>query len=111
MLTIHYLAGVRKTPGDRVRSSQYKEFIGHQLMLAREAVGLTQAKMARKYEMSPNKLNQWERGLYYPDPWFLKSFCNDYGFTTDWFYRGLKGGVSSERADDLRRAEEEKSEV
>jgi transcriptional regulator with XRE-family HTH domain len=76
--------------GDRIQASQHKVLVGHQLMLAREAVGLTQAKMARAYGMSPNKLNQWEHGLYYPEPLFLKSLCDDYGFTTDWFYRGVR---------------------
>jgi transcriptional regulator with XRE-family HTH domain len=95
---------MRKSTGDKLIASQHKEFVGRQLMLAREALGLTQTALAREYAMkAPNRLNQWEKGLYYPDPWFLRMFCEDYGFTTDYFYRGVRSGVSAERADDLRR--------
>ena len=55
-------------------------------------------------DIGSNRLNQWERGLYYPDPWFLKNVADDWGFTMDYFYRGARGGVSDERAADLRRA-------
>jgi len=106
-----YLVAMAKTARDKIKASEHKEFVGRHLMLAREAVGLTQARLARAYGMEPNKLNQWERGLYYPEPWFLSRLCDDYGFTTDWFYRGVMAGVSAERADDLRRAAEEKTEV
>ena len=59
MLTIHYLAAVPKAASDRIKSSQHKEYVGHQLMLAREAVGLIKPKWLGSYGMSPNKLNQW----------------------------------------------------
>jgi DNA-binding transcriptional regulator YiaG len=91
----------------RTKRANHKEFVGQNLVDARKAVGLKQAQLARKLGITPNKLNQWEAGLYYPDPWLLKQLCEDYGFTMDWFYRRIRAGVSSERVDDLRRVEEE----
>jgi DNA-binding transcriptional regulator YiaG len=100
-----YAAFMAKSIDQKLAASKHKQFVGQQLMLAREAIGHSQTSLAREYGMkAPNKLNQWERGLYYPDPWFLKMFADDYGFTTDYFYRGVRAGVSAERADDLRRA-------
>lgn len=89
-------------------ASALKVRVGRNLALAREALGRTQSQLAREYAdfgITPPKLNQWEAGLHYPDPFFLAQLCDDYGFTMDWFYRGLKAGVSVERAADLRQAE------
>lgn len=95
-----------KTDEQHAAAATHKEFVGTQLRLAREAMRLTQTKVSAAYHLGKsNKLNQWEAGRYYPDPYFLKRFCDDTGFTMDWFYRGLRAGVSSERVDDLRRAE------
>lgn len=101
-----YHRRVTKTAMDKIAASRHKEFVGRQLVLAREAIGRTQTQLAREFGMkASNKLNQWERGLYYPEPWFLKQLSDHYGFTMDFFYRGVRAGVSSERVDDLRRAE------
>lgn len=107
-----YVSAMPKTPDQQLTVSLHKEFVGRQLMLAREALGMTHAALAREYGMkASNRLNQWEAGHYYPDPWFLKQLCDDKGFTMDWFYRGLKAGVSDARAADLRRVEAGMSEA
>lgn len=90
---------------ERLRKTAYKEFVGENLIAARKAMKLKQAAFARKLGIAPNKLAQWESGLHYPDPWVLRAFCDETGFTMDWFYRRVRSGVSSERADDLKRAE------
>ena len=108
-MVARYLRAMAKTARARLNASNHKEFVGTQLAIARTSLGFSQAALARKYDMKPNKLNQWERGLYYPEPWFMKQFCDDFGFTMDWFFRGMKAGVSAERADDLRRVEEERT--
>lgn len=101
-----YLRRMAKTDGDKVAIEAHKEFVGHQIGLAIKALGTNQSKVASDYGLSgTNRLNQWIKGLYYPDPYFLKRFCDDTGFTTDFFYRGLRGGVSSARVDDLRAAD------
>lgn len=91
-----------------LREVDHKEFVGHNLMIAREALQATQAQWTRDYALgSASKINQWERGKYYPNPWFLIRLCADHGLTMDWFYRGQRAGVASSVAADLRRAEAE----
>jgi len=88
----------------KLEKDAHKRFVGEQLSYARSALGLGQAELGRKYGIAQNKLNQWEAGLYYPDPRFLAQFSQDYGWTMDYFYRGEMAAVSVARADDLRRA-------
>jgi transcriptional regulator with XRE-family HTH domain len=94
-----------KTPESRIIASTHKEAVGQNLTKARMALGKIQIELARELGIKSNKLNQWEQGIYYPDPWILKRLCEDHGFTMDWFYRGVRSGVSVERADDLKRVE------
>lgn len=97
-----------KTLEEKILASAHKEFVGQQLKAALAAINKDQTAISKQYHLGKsNRLNQWLSGLYYPDPYFLKEFCSDYGFTMDFFYRGIKAGVSSERVDDLRRVEEE----
>jgi transcriptional regulator with XRE-family HTH domain len=95
-----------KSPEDRMNSALHKEAVGENLAKARASLKITQSAFGKRYGIAQNKLNQWESGKYYPDPWFLKKLCEDYGFTTDWFYRGVMAGVSDERADGLRQLAE-----
>lgn len=97
-----------KTPEDDIKAANHKKMVGENLALARESLGKKQAPFARHLGLTPSKLNQWEAGIYYPDPLVLIRLCTDYGFTMDWFYRGAVAGVSFERVDDLRRVAEEK---
>jgi len=87
----------------KLEKDAHKRFVGEQLSHARSAMGLGQAELGRKYGIAQNKLNQWEAGLYYPDPRFLAQLSQDYGWTMDYFYRGAMDGVSVARAGDLQR--------
>ena len=96
----------------RLDESDHRRQVGERLVLAREAVGKRQVDWAREYGLpTHSKLANWEAGTHYPSPWFLAQVCEDYGFTMDWFYRGVRAGVSAARADDLRRAMTEKPEA
>lgn len=105
------LLAMAKTPSDQIKAATHKEFVGENLTRARKAVGLNQTAFAKELGVTPNRLNQWEAGLYYPDPWRLGQFCEDRGFTMDWFYRRILAGVSSERVADLRRVAAEAGEA
>jgi transcriptional regulator with XRE-family HTH domain len=94
----------------RIAKSDHKVFVGRNLALARTALGKSQAALARDLGIASNKLNQWEAGLYYPDPFLLLQVCDDHGFTMDWFYRGVLAGVAEQRAADLRRVRSQRSE-
>jgi transcriptional regulator with XRE-family HTH domain len=99
---------MRKGGPAQIAKSDHKAFVGQNLALARTSLGKSQAAFARDFGVASNKLNQWEAGLYYPDPYVLRQMCDDLGFTMDWFYRGVRAGVSEQRAAGLRQARAEK---
>lgn len=103
------IVAVAKTPEQQIAASDHKIQVGRNLALARESLGRKQAPFAREFGTAANKWNQWEAGIYYPDPRVLTRLCDDYGFTMDWFYRGKLAGVSDERAAGLRRVVGEKT--
>lgn len=83
----------------------HKTFVGNNLRVAIEALGLSQAEFARRTRIAPNKLHNYLRGANYPDPLWLVRVCDEFGLTTDWFYRGARAGVAARVAENLRVAE------
>lgn len=102
---------MKKSGLARLAKTDHKVFVGQNLALARTSLGKSQAAFGRDFGVASNKLNQWESGLHYPDPYVLRQMCDDLGFTMDWFYRGVRAGVSEQRAAGLRQAQVEKPEV
>ncbi len=84
----------------------HREQVGRRLRAAIEALGLSQATVAKAFHVSASKLGNWIRGDNYPSEWFLKQFCDRHGITTDWFYRGIVSGIDSALADTLWRSEQ-----
>jgi len=80
----------------------HKVFVGNNLRLAIDALGLSQAEFARRTQIATNKLHNYLRGDNYPDPLWLSRVCDEFGFTTDWFYRGVRAGVAAGVAEHLR---------
>jgi transcriptional regulator with XRE-family HTH domain len=85
----------------------HRQQVGRRLKTAIQALGLSQAAVARELAVSPQKLGNWIRGDHYPDEWFVLRFCNRYGVTTDYLYRGLTPGLQQALAGALFAAEEE----
>jgi DNA-binding transcriptional regulator YiaG len=83
-------------------ATHHKVFVGNNLRLAIEALGLSQAEFARRTQISPNKLHNYLRGANYPEPYWLTKVCDDFGLTVDWFYRGIRAGVAAGVAANLR---------
>lgn len=79
----------------------HREQVGHRLRAAIEALSITQAAVGNALGVSPSKLGNWLRGVHYPSAWFVKLFCDRYGITTDWIYRGVVSGIDSALADAL----------
>ena len=76
--------------------SLHKAQVGRRLRAAIEALGITQTEVGRALGVAPSKLGNWLRGDNYPTPWFVKRFCDRYGMTTEWIYRGIVTGLPSE---------------
>jgi len=82
-----------------VSETLHRAEVGRRLRIAIEAVGTSQAGIGRDFNVAPSKIGNWLRGDNYPSEWFVKQFCDRYGVTTDWLYRGIVSGMSSDRAD------------
>ena len=67
----------------------YKRAVCDRLMQAIEALGLTQAEVAREFGVSASRLGHWTKGLHYPDQFFIYRFCRRYNVSADWIYRGM----------------------
>lgn len=92
-------------------ASAHKVEVGRRLRTAIEALGKSQVEIVAALHDSTGvtapKLGNWLRGDNYPPEWFVKCFCDRYGITTDWLYRGLVAGVASgPLADELWKAEQ-----
>jgi transcriptional regulator with XRE-family HTH domain len=83
----------------------HKARVGQRLRAAIEALNLTQTEVARCLATTPSKLGNWLRGDNYPSAWFVTQFCDRYGITTDWIYRGIVSGVDAGLADALWKSE------
>ena len=84
----------------------YKLEVGRRLRVAIEAVGETQAEVARELHVSPTKPGNWLRGDHYPGRRFLNNFCTRYGITGDWILRGVVSEGASDMAKAIWRADQ-----
>lgn len=67
---------------------------GLRLRAAREAVdGMNQKALAASVNVQPNTWSMWENGHRPADAFAVARFCNRYGATMDWVYRGSMVGL------------------
>jgi transcriptional regulator with XRE-family HTH domain len=109
-------AGRRPTPERatkavvrRIQQKTLAEHMGRNLLIAREALGVTRQEWVRKYDLYPSKYSQWENGIIPPNLLFLVAICEDYGLTMDWFVRGVRAGVASSVSEALKGVSAENS--
>ncbi len=74
-----------------------KVLVGHRLRAAREILARqSQQDLATNMGIGRSALNNYENGYRFPDPIFLGQFCDQYGCTADWLYRGVALGLPPE---------------
>lgn len=79
----------------RPTARDIKTAVGERLLWAREIVCESGAQCARLLDVPVNTYYSWEKGKKYPDPFYVVRFCDLFGVTADWIYRGrLKGVVA-----------------
>lgn len=83
----------------------HKAEVGRRLRAAIDALELSQSGVARSLDTTPSKLGNWLRGDNYPSAWFVSRFCDRYGVTADWVYRGIVSGMEVTLADALWKSE------
>lgn len=70
-----------------------------------EALGVSQAAVARTLGVSPSRIGNWKRADNYPDAFLMTVFCDRYGVTMDYLYRGQVNSVLADAvADDWAKA-------
>ena len=82
-------------------ATPHKRIIGWRLRVAIEALGMNYTEAGELFGVSKSKLGNWMRGDDYPAPYFIERFCDRFGVTADWIYRGEVSGISGELADIL----------
>ena len=82
-------------------AAMHKIQVGNRLRLAIEALGKSQAEVARQLGISPTKLGNWIRGDNYPSNLMIVRLGERYSITADWLLRGVLAGMVSPLADDL----------
>lgn len=85
-------------------NSKHKRDVAGRLQLTIEALELKQVEVAATLGISLSKLGNWLRGDAYPNEFLMTVFCERYGVTMDWLYRGLIFGLPKEMADGLAKA-------
>lgn len=77
-------------------AADMKKQIGGRLRQARSIVCDSASQCARSLGIPPNTWLNYEAGERYPDPYHVVRFCDTYGLTTDFIYRGRLRGVAPE---------------
>lgn len=86
-------------------SLTHKRRTGSRLGIAIQALNKTQSEVAKTLGVSTSKLGNWIRGDNYPDPYFVSQFCDRFGITADWIYRGVTTSLPGPLGDALWAAE------
>lgn len=80
--------------------------IGKRLIMLREALGYiergAQSEFAAHIGLTPQQLNNYERGLKRPEITQAIKICTRTGATLDWIYRGEWAGLPNDLAVRLR---------
>lgn len=84
-----------------MKSSEHKRLVGERISLLCQALGRSDAEIARSIGASNSKLGNWKRGDNYIDPYAATLLCDRYGVTMDWIFRGRIYGLPVDLADKL----------
>lgn len=68
------------------------------LRLAREAKGLKAKDICERLKISASKYSNWETAQARPQLEAGIRLCDEFGFTLDWLYRGIKAGLPNDLA-------------
>ena len=80
------------------------ETIGKRLLATRLALGVeSQIEFAAMAGISPQALNNYERGRSRPSLEIALALCDRFGLTLDWIYRGDAGGLPHRLVRELQR--------
>jgi len=87
---------------------RHREEVAARLVMTLEALNLEVADVSRFLGISTSKFGNWTAPRNYPDVFLMTRFCERYGVTMEWIYRGAAYGLPAELADNLALAWAEK---
>jgi transcriptional regulator with XRE-family HTH domain len=80
------------------RTEDARKQAGRNLRAAREALGLTQERLASELGMTPHALSQWESGARRINTFGAVILKRRYGITLDWLFAGDLSGLPHDLA-------------
>jgi transcriptional regulator with XRE-family HTH domain len=88
---------------------EHREFVGRNLMLLREALGLRPKEFADRLGITMSGLWNIEAGRSYPGPMTLYRATQEFGITADWLIRGSRASLPNDMAQKLLERERDQA--
>lgn len=85
--------GIETRMPKELSETEFKEMVCKRMRLAQEVSGLNKKTFAKSVGLSPSQLTNIFRCRNKPSPTVIANAAREYGFTTDFFYTGDRGGM------------------
>lgn len=79
---------------DTRRPADIVETVARRLTLSRTVLGFSQAEVCRFLGVKHNTWSMWEGAKNLPDPLIMAMYCDRFGVTLDYIYRGRLDGIA-----------------
>lgn len=76
------------------RPQEIMAVVARRLALSRTVLGFSQAEVCRLLAVKHNTWSMWESGKNLPDPLVMACYCDRFGITLDYIYRGRLDGIA-----------------
>lgn len=102
------MACITVYPMTETSDTELTELMCNRFLLAQEASGLNKKTFAGRVGLTPSQLTNITRYRNPPSHEAIKRAMDEFGFTADWFYAGMKVGFRDPRLTDRLRAAQKK---
>ena len=109
-IQISWMVGSRTMDVPLLSQSDHQAQAGYRFGRLLKALGLTQAKAALELGVSKQRMNNWVKGVAYPDTYSLYKLCRTRGADFNYVLLGDWAALSARVAAQLERAALPKSE-
>lgn len=93
-------------------AARYKRFVGSNLRIVREGLGLSQQQFADRFDLGDKtRVSHYEVGKHFPDPHLVYRLWKEEGIPADAIYLGMPRGAPAPVAAGLRSAAREEAEA
>lgn len=78
---------------DRKRLSVHRKAVAERLTMVRTIIQPNRVIISELFGVHHTVWQKWEDGRNYPDPEVMARFCDQWGVTMDWLFRGRMEGM------------------